>query len=279
MAATEDYKVELDVFEGPLDLLLYLIRKDEVDIYNIPVELITKQYMSHLNVMKMLDLNIAGEFLVMAATLMMIKSRMLLPVDERPEDEEDEDDPRWELVKQLVEYKKYKDMANQLQERELYQENVFDFGGENALAPDPDDSVSLQDVGLFDLIEAFNDVLDKAPPETIGEIEGDQFTVSDKIESVLTTVHDNTETSFSTLFQPRATRGEIICTFLALLELLRLRQINIFQKVQFGEIYISKNDDPDAEPVPTPAEKIQRGQLDLGALATPVESEAEHAGS
>ncbi len=278
MAVTEDYKVDLDVFEGPLDLLLYLIRKDEVDIYNIPVEVITKQYMSHLNVMKMLDLNIAGEFLVMAATLMMIKSRMLLPVDVRSEEDEDEDDPRWELVKQLVEYKKYKDMANQLQERELYQENVFDFGGENALAPDPDDSVSLQDVGLFDLIEAFNDVLDNAPPETIGEIEGDQFTVSDKIETVLTTVHGQPEASFTSLFQQKATRGEIICTFLALLELLRLRQISIFQKVQFGEIYISKNDDPDAEPLPTPAVKIKRGQLDLGELATPA-TEVDHAGS
>ena len=278
MAVTEDYKVDLDVFEGPLDLLLYLIRKDEVDIYNIPVEVITKQYMSHLNVMKMLDLNIAGEFLVMAATLMMIKSRMLLPVDVRSEEDEDEDDPRWELVKQLVEYKKYKDMANQLQERELYQENVFDFGGENALAPDPDDSVSLQDVGLFDLIEAFNDVLDNAPPETIGEIEGDQFTVSDKIETVLTTVHGQPEASFTSLFQQKATRGEIICTFLALLELLRLRQISIFQKVQFVEIYISKNDDPDAEPLPAPAVKIKRGQLDLGELATPA-TEVDHAGS
>ncbi len=279
MAAIEDYKVELDVFEGPLDLLLYLIRKDEVDIYNIPLESIAKQYMSHLNAMKMLDLNIAGEFLVMAATLMMIKSRMLLPVEERGEEEEDEDDPRWELVKQLVEYKKYKDMANQLQERELYQENVFDFGGENALAPDPDDSVSLQDVGLFDLIEAFNEVLSNAKAETIGEIEGDQYTVSDKIESVMATVHKSSEASFTTLFPQRATRGEIICTFLALLELLRLRQINIFQKVQFGEIYISKNDEPDAEALPTPAEKIQRGQLDLGSLAVEPASEVPDAGS
>ena len=278
MSTQDDYKVDLEVFEGPLDLLLYLIRREEVDIYDIPIETITSQYLEYMNVMKMLDLNIAGEFLVMAATLMMIKSRMLLPVDVRSEEDEDEDDPRWELVKQLVEYKKYKDMANQLQERELYQENVFDFGGENALAPDPDDSVSLQDVGLFDLIEAFNDVLDNAPPETIGEIEGDQFTVSDKIETVLTTVHGQPEASFTSLFQQKATRGEIICTFLALLELLRLRQISIFQKVQFGEIYISKNDDPDAEPLPTPAVKIKRGQLDLGELATPA-TEVDHAGS
>ena len=116
--ALEEYKVQLDVFEGPLDLLLYLIKKNEVDIYDIPIETITSQYVDYLGVMRMLDLNIAGEFLVMAATLMMTKSRMLLPVDERPEleEEEDEVDPRWDLVRQLVEYKKFKDAALFLEE-------------------------------------------------------------------------------------------------------------------------------------------------------------------
>src|SRR5210317_944929 len=121
----EEYKIQLEVFEGPLDLLLYLIKKEEVDIYNIPIEKIATQYMDYLNLMKMLDLNIAGEFLVMAATLMMIKSRMLLPEEERPELEEEEEDPRWELVKQLVEYKKFKDAASKLGDRELMQEDVF----------------------------------------------------------------------------------------------------------------------------------------------------------
>jgi segregation and condensation protein A len=124
MVAQEEYKIQLDVFEGPLDLLLYLIKKDEVDIYNIPIEKITTQYMEYLNLMRMLDLNIAGEFIVMAATLMMIKSRMLLPVEERPELEAEEEDPRWELVRQLVEYKKFKDAAMRLQERELSQEKI-----------------------------------------------------------------------------------------------------------------------------------------------------------
>ena len=121
----DEYKVKLEVFEGPLDLLLYLIKKDEVDIYNIPIELITRQYMEYLTLMRMLDLNIAGDFLVMAATLMMIKSRMLLPVEERPELEPEEDDPRWELVRQLIEYKKFKDAAGTLQQQELLQENMF----------------------------------------------------------------------------------------------------------------------------------------------------------
>ena len=110
----EEYKVSLEVFEGPLDLLLYLIKKDELDIFNIPIEHVTKQYLGYVDMMKMLDLNIAGEFLVMAATLMMIKSRMLLPVEDRPELEDEEDDPRWELVRQLVEYKKFKDAAEHL---------------------------------------------------------------------------------------------------------------------------------------------------------------------
>ncbi|MDD4736715.1 MAG: segregation/condensation protein A, partial [Kiritimatiellae bacterium] len=127
----EEYKVELEVFEGPLDLLLYLIKKDEVDIYDIPIERITNQYMKYMEVMRMLDLNIAGDFLVMAATLMMIKSRMLLPVeDRRDQEEEDDNDPRWDLVRQLVEYKKFKDAALHLEECEFVQENIFGRDGE-----------------------------------------------------------------------------------------------------------------------------------------------------
>ncbi len=246
----EEYKVELDVFEGPLDLLLYLIRKDEVDIYNIPIERITTQYMEYLSVMRMLDLNIAGEFIVMAATLMMIKSRMLLPVDERTEEEEEEeDDPRWDLVRQLVEYKKFKDVASQLQEREFYQENVFDFGGKSALVLEPEDTgLGLQDVGLFDLIAAFNEVLKKAPPEQLGEIAADRYTVADKIDQLLKHVRRGRALRFSHMFGQMASRNEIICTFLALLELLRLRQIVAEQDANFGDIVITQSDaidDPD----------------------------------
>lgn len=246
----EEYKVDLEVFEGPLDLLLYLIRKDEVDIYNIPIERITTQYMEYLSVMRMLDLNIAGEFIVMAATLMMIKSRMLLPVDERTEEEEEEEeDPRWDLVRQLVEYKKFKDIANQLQEREFYQENVFDFGGKSALALEPEDpGLGLQDVGLFDLIAAFNEVLKKAPPEQLGEIAADRYTVADKIDNVLQSVRNGGSLRFSRMFGHMASRNEIICTFLALLELLRLRQIVAEQDAHFGDIVITQSDavdDPD----------------------------------
>ena len=158
MVVHDEYKVELEVFEGPLDLLLYLIKKEEVDIYNIPIEKITSQYMEYLNLMRMLDLNIAGEFIVMAATLMMIKSRMLLPVEERPELEEEEEDPRWDLVKQLIEYKKFKDAAIHLQEREINQEDIFSLGGGNIVLEPDDPGMILQDISLFDLISAFKDV-------------------------------------------------------------------------------------------------------------------------
>jgi len=243
MSNQDEYKVDLEVFEGPLDLLLYLIKKDEVDIYNIPIETITTQYMDYLNVMKMLDLNIAGEFIVMAATLMMIKSRMLLPVEERDELEEEEEDPRWDLVRQLVEYKKFKDMAAQLQEHELYQENVFDFGGRSVVITEPEDpGLVLQDISLFDLLSAFSDVLKSAKPESI-EITGDHFTVADKIDHVLRTVRKRKQVSFKSLFSEMASRNEIICTFLALLELLRLRQVNTTQHTHLGDITIEKTDD------------------------------------
>jgi segregation and condensation protein A len=266
-----DYKVDLEVFEGPLDLLLYLIRKDEVDIYDIPIERITNQYMEYLGVMRMLDLNIAGEFIVMAATLMMIKSRMLLPVeDQSPEEEEEGDDPRWDLVRQLVEYKKYKDIAGQLQERAYYQEHVFGYGGTNAGVKDVEDpGLSLQDVSLFDLISAFQEVLKKAPPEELGEIADDRFTVADQIDSVLRTVRRDGSIRFLQMFGKMASRNEIICTFLAMLELLRLRQISAVQDGHFGDILITPGM-PDEDVVATGLDMpdLVDPELDLGLAET-----------
>jgi segregation and condensation protein A len=240
LVVQDDYKVQLDVFEGPLDLLLYLIKKDEVDIYNIPIERVTKQYMEYLSVMKLLDLNIAGEFIVMAATLMMIKSRMLLPVEERPEMDTEEDDPRWELVRQLVEYKKFKEAAAHLQQREYLQENVFARGLDPVLPAEPEPGIGLGDVGLFDLISAFNEALKKVRVEEFGEIVDDRFTVVDKIEHVLGRLQDHGKVVFSTLFANAASRNEIVCTFLAVLELIRLRQVVAQQDSDFGEIVIAK---------------------------------------
>ncbi len=234
----DDYKLSLEVFEGPLDLLLYLIKKEEVDIYNIPIERVTKQYMEYLSLMKMLDLNIAGEFIVMAATLMMIKSRMLLPVDVRPDMEEEEEDPRWELVKQLVEYKKFKEAAAHLQHREYLQENVFALGSDASAGVEEGPGIGLGDVSLFDLITAFNDALKKVKVEEFGEIHDERFTVTDKIELVLGTLKAKGKVSFSTLFEKAASRYEIVCTFLAVLELIRLRQLMAQQDGDFGEIVI-----------------------------------------
>lgn len=243
MAVQEEYKVELEVFEGPLDLLLYLIKKEEVDIYNIPIEKITTQYMEYLSLMQMLDLNIAGEFIVMAATLMMIKSRMLLPVEDRPEiEEEEEGDPRWDLVRKLVEYKKFKDVAGRLQEKEIYQENVFRLGGENVVLEPDDPGIVLQDVSLFDLITAFNDVLKSVKIEEMGEIFADRFTVADKIDAILHIIGEKGKMAFSSLFGEMPSRHEVACTFLALLELIRLRQVSVSQMKRFGEITISAAD-------------------------------------
>jgi segregation and condensation protein A len=236
----DDYKVQLDIFEGPLDLLLYLIKKDEVDVYDIPIERITTQYMEYMSLMKLLDLNIAGEFIVMAATLMMIKSRLLLPADERPELEEEEDDPRWELVRQLVEYKKFKEAASHLQLREYMQENVFSRGLEPVVEAEPEAGLGIGDVSIFDLISAFNEALKKVRIEEFGEIIDDRFTVVDKIEYVLGTLRERGKVTFRELFLNIATRHEIVCTFLALLELIRLRQLNVHQDGDFGEIVVAR---------------------------------------
>jgi len=233
--AQDEYKVKLEVFEGPLDLLLYLIKKDEVDIYDIPIELITREYLDTLNLMKMLDLDIAGDFLVMASTLMMIKSRMLLPVEDRPELEPEEEDPRWDLVRQLIEYKKFKDAAFRLQEMESIQEDMFSRSMENPVV-EPEPGVGLAEVNIFDLLSAFNEALSKVKEEEIGEIVAEKFTVREKVESVLERVTREKQIVFSDLFQNIASRCEIICTFLALLELIRLKQIRVLQKTTFGEM-------------------------------------------
>ena len=237
MAHDEEYKVKLEVFEGPLDLLLYLIKKEELEIHDIPMEKITTQYIQYIELMKMLDLNIAGEFLVMAATLMMIKSRMLLPAEDRPELEEEEEDPRWDLVRQLVEYKKFKDVAMHLESLEARREDIFGRDGADAvLGKEPD--VALHDVGLFDLISAFNEALKNVKSEELREIFAERFTVAEKIEHLGERLRREKRFSVSQMFAGMRSRHEIACTFLALLELIRLNQARAVQKETYGEILI-----------------------------------------
>ncbi len=235
----EEYKVKLEVFEGPLDLLLYLIKKEELEIHNIPMEKITSQYIQYIELMKMLDLNIAGEFLVMAATLMMIKSRMLLPVEDRPEMEEEEEDPRWDLVRQLVEYKKFKDAALHLEALEARREDIFGRdGAEAVLGKEPD--VALHDVGLFDLISAFNEALKNVKTEELREIFAERYTVAEKIEHLGLRLRREERFSVSQMFTGMKSRHEIACTFLALLELIRLNQARAVQRETYGEIFIER---------------------------------------
>ncbi len=253
----DDYKVDLEVFEGPLDLLLYLIRREEVDIYDIPIEKITAQYLEYLEMMRMLDLNIAGEFLVMAATLMMIKSRMLLPVESRSAEEEGEEewvDPRLDLVRQLIEYKKFKDAAGRLLELEVLQAEAFSFGGEGPVfEKQPEDAgQALGDIGLFDLLTAFQEVLARAPMEPLGHLDPIRWSVPDKMESILSMTRAGRHVAFSTLFSPESHRGEVIVTFLALLELLRLRQISLQQNDAFHEILIMPAEDGLSEQLQAP---------------------------
>jgi len=234
-----DYKVKLEVFEGPLDLLLYLIKRDEIDIYDISIERITRQYLEYLQAFKELKIDIAGEFVVMAANLIYLKSRSLLPLDQQPPEEDaEEDDPRWDLIRQLIEYKKFKEAAAQLHDRALEQERIFTRdGGSVAISDAP---LPLHEVGIFQLIHAFQEVIKRVEArEDLQEIFGERFSVSDKIEKILERVSNGASVRFSELFGQIVSRVEIVVTFLALLELIRLNQVRALQPKMFDEIEIA----------------------------------------
>ena len=234
-----DYKVKLDVFEGPLDLLLFLVKRDEIDIYDISLERITRQYLEYLQAFKELNIEVAGEFVVMASNLLYWKSRSLLPVDQQPPEEDaDEEDPRWELIRQLIEYKKFKEAAAELHARELIQERIFTREGGSA-ALTSDGPIRLAEVSIFQLINAFQTVVKRIEArEDLREIFGEHFTVADKIDVILHRVSDGQKVKFSELFGEIASRVEVVVTFLALLELIRLKQIQAVQPDPFGEIEI-----------------------------------------
>jgi segregation and condensation protein A len=237
-----EYKVKFEVFEGPLDLLLYLIKKEEVDIYEVNLTRLATQFTEYIETMRMLDLEIAGEFLVMASTLVYIKSRELLPLDQQAqvEGEDEGEDPRWELIRQLVEYKKFKDAAAQLQVLEAQQENVFPrLPGKLEFAPDA--PLPKPDVSIFDLLNAVNTVLQRfSRKEDSREIYEDKWTVSEKIEHLMRLILEKARLKFSELFADASSRSEVICTFLALLELIRLKQLVCVQPEAFGEIEIDR---------------------------------------
>ncbi|GAB4486745.1 MAG: segregation/condensation protein A [Thermodesulfovibrionales bacterium] len=234
----ELYQIRLPVFEGPLDLLLHLIKENKVDIYDIPISLITHQYLEYLEMMKELDLEIAGDFLVMAATLIQIKSRMLLPPDEEAPEEEIAD-PRLELVHRLLEYQAYKDAAGLLKEHEDAAQNYFsrspvDIGDGGA---EDEGELYLFDVNLFDLLGAFKKILETAPEE-IRTITKETLTVKDRMLHIAELLEKHETVRFEELFVDVATRVQLIVTFLSVLELLRLGMARAYQEQDFGQIWV-----------------------------------------
>ncbi len=236
-----EYKVKFEVFEGPLDLLLYLIKKEEVDIYEVNLTRLATQFIEYIETMRLLDLEVAGDFLVMAATLMYIKSRELLPVDQQvqPEGEDEGEDPRWELIRQLVEYKKFKDAAAQLAVLEARQEDVFPrVPGRLEFEPE---RARTAEASIFDLLTAVNSVLQRvAKRSDQRDIFEDKWSVSEKIELLVRTLSERGRLKFSELFEGVTSRSEVVVTFLALLELIRLKQLTAVQREAFGEIEICR---------------------------------------
>jgi len=234
------YKVKLEIFEGPLDLLLYLIKKEELDIYDIPIAKITDQYLEYLKMMELLDLDIAGEFIVMAATLMQIKSKMLLPPDETPPEEAAEEDPRAELVKRLLEYRKFKEAADQLAEKEAKASVLYSRKTQEAPELDTDENPFFE-ASIFDLLTAFSKILKDIPKETFHKVVKEKFTVGEKIHSIFHMLVEEPKIYFSRLFRQAKSKLEIIATFLAVLELIRLKEIVVIQKGPFEDIEIIRN--------------------------------------
>jgi len=236
------YKVKLDVFEGPLDLLLYLIKKEEADIFDIPIAKITEQYLQYLEYMKLLDLNIAGEFIVMAATLMHIKSRLLLPPDEQPPEEIEEEDPRAELVRRLIEYKKFKEAAGKLSEMEARRSLVFPRSVDETQYIDQTEGPYFE-ASIFDLINAFSTILKSVSKEAFLEVVKDEYTVEEKVHEIFHLLVEHPVINFKEIFSRSRSRIELIATFLALLELIRLKEVLVRQRNIFGEIEVVRNAD------------------------------------
>jgi len=227
--------IKLERFEGPLDLLLHLIKRDEIDIYDIPISHITEQYLRYLDLMRQLDLEVAGDFLVMAATLMRIKAKMLLPLPAVGEVDEP-GDPREELVQRLVEYRQFKEAAHTLRSREDERRLLFERGmlpGDDEVGPLP-----LARVSLFSLIDALNRVLARVPEPSVYAVQTESFAVEDKIELLTATLRRRGRLSFEELLAGCRSRSEMVVTFIALLELIKLGEALVVQHETFGDITI-----------------------------------------
>ena len=245
------YHVSLDNFEGPLDLLLFLVRKNELDIQNIPIVSITSQYMEYIDMMQALNLDIAGDFLVMASTLMYLKSRALLPKSDDDEDQLEQDAALEELKRQLLEYQQYKDAAERLREQNILEKDVF----ARSLFAEPaavDDEAALSEVSMFDLIRAFKVMLERTDADVDEyDVSREEISVKDKIAEVLQRLEGCTAgLDFMTLFSDTPTRMQVIATFLALLELMKMQAVKIYQNSNFSTIYLYPVTDEASDPAP-----------------------------
>ncbi|MDH5587917.1 MAG: segregation/condensation protein A, partial [Nitrospirota bacterium] len=236
------YEVKLEAFTGPMDLLLHLIRKQKINIYDIPIALIAKQYLEYLSIMKTLNLSMAGEFLVMAATLLYIKSRTLLPKEAIVESEDEEViDPRSELVRQLIEYERFKDAAGSLVARErLWQDSFIREPLPVPKKPEQEEEHWTEDLQIFDLLSALQGVLDRAPTNSYVEVSRENWTVEERIQVVMERLETEATIPFEDLFEPQWSRPLIIVTFLGLLELVRMNLVRLFQGEWFGPIHVTR---------------------------------------
>ena len=232
------YSVHLDTFDGPLDLLLHLIRKNELDICDISIAVITRQYLDYIKLMKELNLEVAGDFLVMAATLLQIKSRTLLPVDEPEAGEVEEDDPRAELIRRLMEYQQYKEAGMVIGARALLGREVFVRTCEDPLLTAAQNVEGPLEVSLFELVDAFRCLLERIPAEHFHDVAAaETFSIADCINEILSLLQERDTVQFDDLVRDEFTRERVIVTFLALLELCRLKLIRIFQNGHQGSIW------------------------------------------
>lgn len=229
-------RVQLPIYEGPLDLLLHLIRKDDLSIADIPIASITEQYLAALELMQGLDLDVSGEYLVMAATLLHIKSKTLLPPEEEgEEDDDDAGDGREELVRRLLEYERFKNAARDLEEREILNRDVFARQGRSA----PVREVSFEQLSVFDLMSALQRVLERFPEPSVHTVVQETVSVRERMTGILDELGRRTSVLFHELFDAAGSRMEVVVTFLALLELIRIRAVNAVQEERLGPIVLT----------------------------------------
>ena len=262
-SSPDAYKVKLESFEGPLDLLLYLIRKNEVNIYDIPIKLITEQYLAYIGLMQELNLDVAGEFLVMAATLIHMKSRTLLPRPDPTQDDAIEEDPREALVRRLLEHEKYKAAAELLHERETLRSAQFMRPDASVAEAAGDDYEPELEVDLFSLLAAFRGVLERANRRPHMVLPPEQISIESRIQQLLGRLSETDACGFEELFEDGdGSRAFMIVTFLSVLEMIRLKLIRVFQAGSFGEIRVYKRARPADAPHPIGDPESRSGKVE-----------------